>query len=121
MDEQSFTSQDKHSRQEQYCWRFWELIGVHAKQERSVQFYAKQLAITPYYLAKICDEILNDAPKTLIDRQVILEIKRELMNTGHSIERVAEQMNFNDPSYLARYFKKHTGVGLREFRRKAQR
>lgn len=107
----------KQSRQEQLCWRFWDLIGKHAKEARAVQFYAEKLAITPYYLAKISQEILNDAPKTLIDRQVILEIKRLLTNTAYSNEQIADQLHFPDPSYLSRYFKKQTHMTLTEFRR----
>lgn len=61
--------------------------------------------------------ILNDAPKTLIDRQVILEIKRLLANTQNSIEQIAEILHFTDPSYLSRYFKKQTQMTLSEFRK----
>lgn len=107
----------KQSRQERLCWRFWDLITKHAKAERSVQFYANKLAITPYYLAKISQVILNDAPKILIDRQVILEIKRLLANTQNSIEQIAEILHFTDPSYLSRYFKKQTQMTLSEFRK----
>lgn len=110
------TQTHKQSRQEILCWRFWDLIGKHAHHERSVQFYAKKLSITPYYLAKISQTILNDAPKTLIDRQVILEVKRLLTNTHDSIEIIADKMHFKDPSYLSRYFKKMTNMTLSQFR-----
>lgn len=115
--EDDLEKKQKQSRQEQICWKFWELVSQHAKSERSVQFYAKNLAITPYYLAKISQEILNDTPKALIDRQVILEIKRLLTNTRYSIEKIAESLNFADPSYLSRYFKKQTKMTLSEFRK----
>lgn len=118
--QEKITQKQKQSRQEQLCWRFWDLIGKYAKSERSVKFYAGKLAITPYYLAKICQEILNDAPKTLIDRQVILEIKRLLTNSTDSLERIAETLHFSDPSYLSRYFKKHTQKTLSEFRQQDQ-
>lgn len=105
-------------RQEKLCWKFWDLIGKYATQERSVKFYAEKLAITPYYLAKISQEVLNDAPKTLIDRQVTLEIKRLLTNPSLTMEQIADQLNFPDPSYLTRYFKKQTGMTLTQFRQK---
>lgn len=114
--EKNLDQKQKHSRQEQLCWRFWDLITKHANAERSVQFYAKKLSITPYYLAKISQEILNDAPKALIDRQAVLEIKRLLTNTQYSIEQIADRLNFADPSYLSRYFKKQTKITLSEFR-----
>lgn len=109
----------KQSRQEKLCWQFWDLIGKYATQERSVKFYAAKLAITPYYLAKISQEILNDAPKTLIDRQVTLEIKRLLTNQSLTMEQIADQLKFPDPSYLSRYFKKQTQMTLTQFRQKS--
>lgn len=117
--EDQITPMQKQNRQEILCWRFWDLIGKHAKKERTVQFYAKQLSITPYYLAKISQKILNDSPKTLIDRQVILEIKRLLTNPSLTIEQIADQLSFQDPSYLSRYFKKQTSMTLTQFRQKS--
>lgn len=107
----------KHNRKEMICWQFWELIHQHCHQERAVAFYAKLLSITPYYLSQLTQDLFNDAPKTLIDRQVILEIKRQLTQTKQSIEAIADAMNFNDPSYLCRYFKRHTGISLSQYRK----
>lgn len=105
------------SRQEQLCWRFWKLLQQQSKQQRSVSYYAQQLAITPFYLSQICKVIFNDSPKDLIYRQVILEIKALLSTTENSIERIAEQMNFDDPSYLNRFFKRQTGLSLSQYRK----
>ncbi len=118
--EKTMTQPQKQRRQEILCWRFWDLIEKHAHHERSVKFYAEKLTITPYYLAKICQEILNDTPKTLIDRQVILKIKQQLTNSQDSIERIAEQLHFKDPAYLSRYFKKITGMTLSQFRQQSR-
>ena len=105
------------SRQEQLCWRFWKLLQQQSTQQRSVSYYAEQLAITPFYLSQICKSIFNDSPKDLIYRQVILEIKALLNTTELSIERIAEQMNFIDPSYLNRFFKRQTGLSLSQYRK----
>ncbi len=70
-------------------------------------------------LGKISQTILNDAPKTLIARQVILEVKRLLTNTHDSIEIIADKMHFKDLSYLSRYFKKMTNMTLSQFRQQA--
>ncbi|MGL4673358.1 MAG: helix-turn-helix domain-containing protein, partial [Wohlfahrtiimonas sp.] len=107
----------KHTRKEMICWQFWELIHQHCHQERAVAFYANLLSITPYYLSQLTQDLFNDAPKTLIDRQVILEIKKLLTQTKQSIEAIADTMNFNDPSYLCRYFKRHTGISLSQYRK----
>lgn len=109
---------EKHySRQEELCWKFWDLITHHAKVHRDVAFYANELFITPYYLSQITQQFLNYSPKELINRQVVLEIKHYLRNTDLNISQIAEQLNFQDPSYMGRFFKRETGMNPLEFRR----
>lgn len=116
-DDLNIKNATKHSRKEMICWQFWELIQHHCYRERAVAFYANLLSITPYYLSQLTQDLFNDSPKTLIDRQVILEIKKKLIQTKEPIEVIADAMNFNDPSYLCRYFKRHTGISLSQFRK----
>ncbi len=110
-------NQNEHSRKEKLCWQFWAMVAQHSQQEREVAFYARTLHITPYYLSQLCQHYLNDNPKTLIDRQVILKLKQLLKTNGLSIQSIADKMHFNDPSYMNRYFKKHTGLTLRQYRK----
>ncbi|MFD2554730.1 helix-turn-helix domain-containing protein [Sphingobacterium tabacisoli] len=107
----------QYSRKELLCWKFWELITQHSTEQRKVEFYADKLNITPYYLSQITKDFLNDSPKGLIDRQVILEIKALLSTTELSIKQIADRLNFEDTSYLARYFKRQTGVTLTAYRK----
>lgn len=107
----------QHSRKEQLCWRFWDMITQYCTKQREVQFYAQKLAITPFYLSQITKDFFADSPKTLIDRQVILEIKALLGAGNKSIKEVAAQLNFEDTSYLCRYFKRQTGITLSNFKK----
>ncbi|MEQ4921926.1 AraC family transcriptional regulator [Proteus hauseri] len=109
------------SRKEHLCWQFWELIGKQCHQHRDVAFYADCLNITPFYLSQITKQFFNDAPKTLINRQVILEIKALLTHTVLSVNEISLKLNFEDPSYLCRYFKRETGSSLSGYRRQNQR
>lgn len=106
-----------YSPKEILCWKFWELIVQHSHRQRTVAFYANQLHITPYYLSQISKDFLNDSPKGLIDRQVILKIKSLLRNTDRSIKQIADYLSFEDTSYMARYFKKQTGKTLSAYRK----
>ncbi|HEQ1856952.1 TPA: helix-turn-helix domain-containing protein [Providencia alcalifaciens] len=112
---------DERSRKTELCWQFWALITQHCKQQRDVKFYAKQLAITPFYLSQIVKDFFNDSPKVLIDRQVVLEIKALLERGKLTIQGIADELNFDDTSYLCRYFKRHTGMTLSEFRKRGRR
>lgn len=109
---------EKHySRQEELCWKFWDLITHNAKTHRDVAFYADKLCVSPYYLSQITQQFLSYSPKELINRQVILEIKHYLSNTDLNISQIAEQLNFQDPSYMGRFFKRETGKNPLQFRR----
>lgn len=117
MEKQETFKQRKFSRQEEICWKFWDLIGQYAKTHREVAFYADQLHITPFYLAQISKKHLNDQPKDLINRQVILEIKNLLQTTDKSIGEIAEDLHFVDPSYMGRFFRRETGLSMSEYRK----
>lgn len=108
------------SRQEMISWRFWELVGQQCRQHREVKFYADALNITPFYLSQLSKQFFNDSPKALIDRQVVLEIKALLSYSQLAIGQIADQLNFEDPSYLCRYFKRHTGLSLTRYRQHEQ-
>lgn len=110
-------SKNQYTRKEKLCWNFWEMIALHSQVEREVVFYAQALNISPYYLSQLCKQFFNDSPKTLIDRQVILKLKERLKMSSLSIQAIADQMHFNDTSYMCRYFKKHTGHTLRQYRK----
>lgn len=107
----------KYSHKEILCWRFWDLIGKYCKQHRDVAFYARQLCITPFYLSQIAKKFMNDSPKGLIERQVILEMKALLISSHISIKEIAVRLNFDDPSYMCRFFKRHTGISLMEYKK----
>lgn len=107
----------EYSRKEILCWKFWDLVGKHSKEHRDVAFYAQELCITPFYLSQITKGFMNDSPKGLIDRQVILEMKALLSSSDISIKEIAEQLHFEDTSYMCRYFKRHTGIPLSEYRK----
>ncbi|MGC5700748.1 helix-turn-helix domain-containing protein [Pseudomonas sp. NFXW11] len=110
-------AQNDCSRPEALCWKFWELIARHCRQQRDVAFYAELLHVTPYYLAQQSRKYFNDAPKTLIDRQVVLEIKKQLAQTSRSVQQIADDLHFADASYLGKYFKRLTGQGLSQYRK----
>lgn len=117
VDLQCITKND-YSRPQALCWRFWELVAVHCRQHREVAFYAGLLHVTPYYLAQLSRKYFNDAPKTLIDRQVVLEIKKQLLQPRKPVQQIADELHFADASYLGKYFKRHTGLGLSQYRKR---
>lgn len=96
---------------------FGSLLEKNISSHHNVSFYADQLNISPYYLSTITSGIMKDSPKGLIDKQLILQLKSYLINTDLPLKSIAEKLNFEDNSYMNRYFKRHTSMTLNEFRK----
>lgn len=79
--------------------------------------YADELCITPSYLSKITNRAIKAAPKELIDRQIILEMKHLLINTDISVKELASRFHFDSVSYMARFFRRHAGCTPAGFRK----
>lgn len=77
---------------------------------------ANKSCITPYYLSKITFRILGMSPKEIIDRQIVMEMKRMLISTDLSVKEIADRFHFDGTSYMGRYFRRHTSMTPTEFR-----
>ena len=97
--------------------RFCHLLVEHCHAQHEVKFYAEKLCITPYCLSKITNKTLNMTPKELIDRQIIMEMKHLLTSTDISIKELTACFHFDTMSYMARFFRRHTGLTPNEFRK----
>ena len=110
----------QYTRKELLCWKFWDLIGKYCQKHREVAFYAEALCITPAYLSQITRKFMNDSPKGLIERQVILEMKSLLSLADLPVKDIADRLHFEDASYMCRFFKRYTGMSLTAYRQKCK-
>ena len=104
------------SRTMQLFTAFTNLVTRYHKREREVAYYAGMLSITPDYLNKVCKMHWETTAKEYIDWQVVMAIKNYLICTDLSIKCIAAQLNFDDSSYMCRFFKKQTGMSPIQFR-----
>ncbi len=93
------------------------LVEQHFQKLHLVQDYAEILSISPSQLNKFVKQISgNTAGEIIIDR-LILEAKRLLMYTPLSNKEIAYELNYEDPSYFSRVFKKETGLSPSAFKK----
>ena len=96
---------------------FTSLIAKKLTKSRSADYYAKELAITYKHLNSICKEFVNKTAKNVIDDFVILQAKRNLINSNIKSNELAYKLGFEDPTNFTKYFKKHTGLTPNMFTR----
>ena len=97
--------------------RFFKLVSLHCRETREVAFYASQLSITTTYLYKLCRKHLQLSPKMVLDKQAVTEIKTYLVNTDVPVKGIANELHFDDVSYMCRYFRKMTGMSPIDYRK----
>lgn len=108
----------KSGRAEVLFEEFISLLQRYNKRERNVNFYAKQLDITPKYLSSVVKEVSGKTAARWIDESVILEAKALLKYSGMSIQEIAYHLNFSTQSFFGKYFKQHTGTSPSRYKRR---
>jgi len=85
-------------------------------QTHEVNAYADMLNISAGHLSEVVKDQSGKPAIAHIHERLILEAKRLLFHTEHSIKEIAFQLGFEDASYFNRFFKrlvKHTPVEYR--------
>ncbi|WP_299112164.1 helix-turn-helix transcriptional regulator [uncultured Winogradskyella sp.] len=106
----------KNSSQIQLFQKFTKLLEDSFHNTRSANFYASELGITYKHLNTISNELVNKTAKTVIDDYVILQAKRNLINSSIKSTQLAYKLGFEDPTNFTKYFKKNTGLTPKSFK-----
>lgn len=103
-------SAKKVSRSETLFKEFMALLAENCECERSVEFYASKLGISPKYLSIICRAQADKSALRVIDEAVVHRAKELLLQPNLSIQDVASKMNFLSQSFFGKYFKQRVGI-----------
>ena len=80
----------------------------------TVTWCASELAYSPRYFGDIIRQALGESPKDYIRGFVVMRAKN-LILSGKTIDRVAEELGFEYPQHFTRMFKNATGQTPRQF------
>lgn len=89
--------------------KFFHLLAVYYKDNRTVRFYADKINITPKYLSTAIKKSTGRPVLEWIHEAVLIEAKMLLMTSGLTVQEISEKLNFSSPSAFIQFFKKHTG------------
>ena len=110
--------EEKKSKQEVLLEDFLDFVQKHYKEERSVEFYADKLCLTPKYLSTVIRQTSGKTAGEWIDEYVVLEAKALLKSTKMTIQQISEELNFPSQSFFGKYFKRLSGVSPKEYKLK---
>jgi AraC family transcriptional regulator, transcriptional activator of pobA len=101
-----------------YFQSFQKSIKLSIHETKSINDYASELNITTVHLNRICQSLVKKSALQIVHEYLINEAKKYLKNTSHSIAEISYFLDFKDPAYFTRLFKKTTGLSPSEYRKK---
>ncbi len=106
---------------EQGAWKliyeFKKLVNQKFTEIHQVGEYAQLLSVSPNHLNNSTKQIVGQTASELIQSRIVLEAKRLLMHSAMSNKEIAYALNFNDPAYFSRFFRKHLQMSPSEFKK----
>jgi AraC family transcriptional activator of pobA len=104
------------SRKKQIADAFEISVRKNLPQRKLLSQYADDLLISEKHLIAIIKETIGKTPAEYIQEIFLLESKTLLTHTPYSIAEIAYRLNFQDPSYFSKVFKKHFGISPLSFK-----
>lgn len=104
-------------RKQEIALAFKQLVHLHFNKHKTVYFYADKLAVSINYLNRCVSSVFNKSSKELILEVAIINSQLLLLETNKSVASIAYELDFADPSYFTRLFKKIVGISPSEYRK----
>lgn len=95
---------------------FNDSVEKHFSQKHNASDYVDDTKISAKRLNTVCKKIKGLSAKQVIDARLLLEAKRLIGYTNIPISNIAYSLGFNEPTNLAKFFRKHTNISPTEFR-----
>lgn len=105
------------SRHEELFRRFITLVNEHCKTQRTTAFYADRLCLSPRYLSTVIRNISGRTVIEWVNQAVALEAKVLLKHSDLLTYQIADELNFPNPSFFSKFFKRMTGMTPQEYQR----
>lgn len=107
----------KRSRNEEIFFSFARLVECDYRIDRTVQYYADRLCITPKHLTTVVKNVSGQTASDWITEYVVLSAKVMLRSSEMTIQEIASELNFPNQSFFGKYFKQHAGMSPQAYRK----
>ncbi len=72
--------------------------------------YARELNMSVANMSALCKQHFSKNTEKLVQERLLLEIKRLLVYSDKPVKEICYELNFDDPAYFIRFFRKNTGA-----------
>ena len=103
-------------RNQEVAIAFKQLVYLDFFKEKSVTYYADKLSVSTNYLNRCVSAVFKKSAKQVILEVAIMHSQLLLVETNKPIATISYELEFEDPSYFARLFKKLVGLTPKEYR-----
>ena len=103
------------SREQTIFDRFIQLVNQHSCEHHKIAYYADRMCLTERYLGTVVRQTSGTTAKDWIDRALITQAKVLLRHSNHSVLQISEELNFPNPAFFSKYFKRLTGITPSDF------
>ncbi|MBH1962690.1 MAG: helix-turn-helix domain-containing protein [Comamonadaceae bacterium] len=113
---EQFESEQRAGARDTLVRRFEALVEKHFTQQKSLDFYATELAVTADHLSRACRRKNGVSALQALHDRVLLEARRLLAYTELSVVDVSRQLGYADPAYFSRFFRLSVGHTPTQYR-----
>lgn len=103
------------TRQDSIFGQFIDYVRQYHTKERSINFYADKLCLTPKYLSSVIKNYTGKVAHDWINEFVIEKAKALLKSSNLTIQQISDELNFPNQSFFGTYFKRHVGLCPKEY------
>ncbi|WP_298843908.1 AraC family transcriptional regulator [uncultured Roseobacter sp.] len=101
---------------EKQAQAFCDAVEAHFGDALSVSDYARLTGVSPAHLTRVCKRLLGITPNELVRQRRMVEARRLLEFTRHSVAEIAARSGFQDPAFFSRTFRQQNGQSPGSFR-----
>lgn len=104
------------NRRDNICHELVQLVIENYTRERRANFYARKIGISLQHLSSTVKQVTGKNVLDIIANVVIMDAKSKLKSTDMTVQEIAYSLNFPNPSFFGKYFKRHVGMTPQEYR-----
>lgn len=96
--------------------RFTRLLDEAFRSRWDVGRFARELRCSQRKLSTLCQRIMGKSPHAALEERRMIEARRMLTQDGGSVQQIALDLGYEDPSYFAKAFRRVVGETPTDYR-----